>query len=304
MRLLALAFAGSVLCSVSAFAAKDNVVDERRPIIAHVPVTTVLRGQPAEITATITPQGGLVTQAQVHVKLALAGKPIIFPMTPATGEVYKAVVPVSLIKSIHRFWYFIHVYDSNGRVADTLWHEVRILDGANIEGGGAAAAGSSGGSHKGWWIAGGALVAGGVVAAVVANNDDDGGGHTSPPPASSPPPKKKQSSDKNDDDETPPCILTGSERVQYFGLGPFDEQTTRILVCGTCPNATIRATGSWGASDEKTNYNNPTCVDTDTSLQLFLYDPIDLPPPNSETINVYANGVLIDSIPWPDYIND
>lgn len=288
----------------------EHVVDAKRPIIAHVPVTTVLRGQPADITATITPQSGSITSAVTQIKLTLVGKPISFPMNPGTGDVFKVLIPVSAIEGISEFWYFIHSYDSNGHMADTIWHRVRIIEAGADSG----AVGAGFLNTKTAVIGGGLLLAGGITAAVIAHNDDNGGGSdsgsggsTTPPPTQKKMSPGRSSGNNNDHDSPsppatnePPCILTGNERVRYENLDPyFSSSPIGVVICGTCPDATISASATWGASDSQSNFNNPTCNLDNSSLKLFLSKPDGTPPCESQTISVYSNGQLIDTITWP-----
>lgn len=279
---------------------------ENAPVIVHAPVTTVVRDQPAHIIAEITPRDGLITSVTTRVKLALAGKPIEFIMKLGKDNKYEVELPVSLIKSINRFWYFIHVLDSKGHISDTIWFEVRIIDGADVGGGGPAP------SHSALIFSGLILGGGALAAVIVNNNDDDGGSDDSDDPPSGPPTVVSNRSDSDDDDsddddsEEPECVLTGSEQVFYNNLDPFGKDggfPIEVVICGACPNASVDATASWGASDSRDPYNNPSCSQSDITAILFLTKPKGFEGCESETITVRSNGQVIDTILWPDCSN-
>lgn len=283
------------------------------PLIKHVPVTTVLRGQPAHIVASASGQAGaVVTSMTTHVRITDVGKPIVYPMSVGGDGQQSANVPVSLIRGVHRFWYFVEARDSAGRFANTPWYPVRVIDGGE-GGGGAGGGGGSGLSTAGFLAGAGALIGGGL--AIIAANDDGGGGGGGgatvlppAPPAPDPVPPKSgggdQSPEDEDDDEEehdapPACVTTGSENVvlDSGSLDPFSPGTPiSLYVCGACSNATIRVAGSWGEETTVGPYNNPTCSPDEV---ITLEKPGTPPYIGTETIEVFSNGVLIFSTTWP-----
>jgi hypothetical protein len=278
------------------------------PTIKHAPVTTVVRGQPAHIAADIAAMpGATITSVVTFVRLTDVGTPVRYPMTRGSGDgVFATDIPVSLIRGVMRFWYHVHAEDSSGRIADTPWYPVNIVDGGEL--------GGKAGGAGGWFTARNAAIVGGVAlvgggAALLLDDDDDDddddqGGGSTPPATNSPPRNNDKNGDKDDDDddhETPAiCVLTGSERVTMVSGSddPFDSGNPILfVVCGTCSNATIRLVGSWGEETTVGPYNNPTCS---PDSPIPLSKPPSSPPTDSETIEIYSNGSLIHSMTWPD----
>jgi len=297
--------------------------DPQGPNIKHVPTTAVVRGAPVNLSAIITPEPGSVLTSQVVlVRLTDAGTPIEHAMEgSAVDNAYSVILPVALIKNINVFWYAIDTRDDQGRIGGTIWYRVVIIDPVDIRGGfvgkggseSAAAAGLAGGGGGGGGgglgtaglVAGGILIVGGAVA-IIENQDDDDDDKKDPPEVLPP----EESGGRNDDDDepsSPPVCngVTGNETVAYenlslcgsFGKGAKSLDNILILVCYTCPNATISAEGSWEASDQINGFNNPTC--SQTAPILLLPKPDGFPTPGTYTITVYANGIEIDQIVWP-----
>lgn len=304
------ALAVAQFATISPAAENPDDLAGQGPGISHVPVFTVARGQPVVIGATVTEKKAPVAKAVLYVKLFEVQKPIEYPMQAGESNLWQATIPGQVLLPVDHFWYHIEATDTLGAFTDTAWQPVNIVDALAKAGAAAAAAkGGSGGGIGGAapWIIGGALVLGGGYA-IYENNNDDGSGSKSPEPGpASPPTKKKSTSSNGGGDDTsppppPPCILTGGEQAFYDNLNPFEKFSTpiEIVVCGTCTNATVTAVGSWGEVDQITGYTNPRCVMGNPSLTLFLNKP-ESPPdvPESETISVFSNGQLIDSIPWP-----
>ena len=280
------------------------------PTITHVPLVTVVRGDPAVVAAKIECATGSVLDVTIYVRLLDAGKPTPVKMTGKGDGTYEAVVPVSMIRGISRFWYYI---DARGKttpeqaeegVAQTRWYPVTILDAANLESG-------AGGSHKAaYWLLGAAGAVGGAV--LWENHNDNGHGGTPPPPAVVPPPSQTQddedddqeeSSDEQEDDtpEVPACIPTGSGSLTTASA--CDTNTPiGIYACVSCPDAVLEASGSWGGSASQTVYNNEGCSQLGApALQLSQPPGAGLSTlPGDYTITIRANGQVIATLPWPD----
>lgn len=300
--------------------------DPGGPSVQHVPITTVIRGQPANISAIIeAQQGSVLTSKFVLLRLSDAGTPTKHPMAGEPNN-YHVSLPVSLIKSVNVFWYAIDARDDQGRIGGTIWYRVVILDaaeggggaggaagGSSDEGGaGAAAGGGSGGGSGNGRTAGiiiGGLLLGGGAALIIDNNDGGGkkkGGSTTNEDA-------PRDGGNKDDNSTPPtvCTVTGGESVSYENLSYYCGKggDILILVCGTCPDATISAVASWGDQDSLSPFNNPSCSPTAPMLALTPPSQIfarqggtgggNFIPVGSETITVFANGVQIDQVVWP-----
>lgn len=331
----------------------EKAVDPSSPVIGHTPVTTAVRGIPVDITATISAQGGAsITSKTVLVKVSDVGTPVNYPLTGAgSGGAYNAVIPVSFIKGVSVFWYSISVFDSNGRISGTPWIRVVILDpveqggsqgeagisggqgggsgpaepGAGGGGSGGTGAAGGGGIETTTFIVGGVLLAGGTAVAI--ENHGDSKKKSVPEPEPEPQPQPKKPSGGNNESapvvepEEPPCVTTGSETVMYENLSFYCDEgffDIMVLVCGTCPDATISATTSWGEMDSIAMYNNDLCNPAGPKLALPLPDlnfaqsgnrPAKKGAsggggqgffnPGDETITVFANGVQIDQIVWP-----
>lgn len=295
--------------------ASDKPVDPDAPLVGHVPVTTAVRGVPVDISATLHAQAGSVLTSQtVLVRLTDVGTPMPYSMVGKDGEenAYHAVLPVTAIEGVTVFWYAIDARDSQGRIGGTPWIRVVIIEPIAVEGAiapedAAAAAGGTGGG-KTLAIVAGALLLGGGAAVLIENENDDGSGGGDDDEDLPPPPSAAPPSNNNPPPPSPPappaptntpCTgLTGSESVTYDNLSLCDNGADiEILVCGTCPNATIEASGNWGESDSITGYNNPSC--SPTAQRLLVPKTDGFPTPGSHTLTVFSNGQVIDSIPWP-----
>lgn len=288
------------------------------PLIDHAPVTTVVRGQPAHVVAKISGQlGATVVSVNTYVRLADVGNPIKYLMQGGPGDgTYDSEVPVSLIRAVQRFWYYIHAVDSAGRTNDTVWFPVNVIDGGGLPGGAGGAL-----NTRNALIAGGILL-GGATFAIIDHNQGGGGGGEPPapppappaPPAKKDPPKEKEGvpdpiapsnvvqQAQPSDPTPPPCITTGSEVVNFIAssLNPFDPYTPiEVAVCYACTNASIRVTSSWGQEVTVSPYNNgsPSC---DLGNVIQLTKPISAPSANTAWIQVFSNGSLIGSLTWPD----
>ncbi len=276
------------------------------PTIKHAPVTTVVRGQPAHIAADIAAMpGATITSVVTFVRLTDVGTPVRYPMTRGSGDgVFATDIPVSLIRGVMRFWYHVHAEDSSGRIADTPWYPVNIVDGGEL--------GGKAGGAGGWFTARNAAIAGGVAlfgggAALLLDDDDDnndkpttGGGV---PTATNSPPRKSEpkDDDDNDHDNTPRvCVVTGSEQVTLVSGSddPYDlGNPIQFIICGTCSNAAIRVVSSWGEETTVSPFNNPSCSpDNPVPLTKPTATPYTA---DSETIQIFSNGSLIHSLTWP-----
>lgn len=283
-------FAASV--SARAAEAEKWVAEGGCPVIEHVPLAQVLRGTPAVITAKIECPGGQLTEVLLQIRLIDGGQSTSqIKMTGKGDGMYQATVPVSLVRGIARFWYYI---DTKGRTASgeesilqTGWKPVNIIDHGSLE---------SGGRKAGWyWLAGGAALVGGAIA-IENNNDSGGGGSESPPP-----PNPSGGGPTSSTGSTPPpCTLSGAEAAALSGnTSPcFGGPDLDIAVCGTCPGAVVRVIASWGAVRQRTFQNEIPCDPSQVPV-IKLPKP-DFPSgPESETISVLVNGVLIQQFRWP-----
>ena len=282
------------------------------PTMTHVPLVTVVRGDPATVVASIKCPTGSVLSVQVFVRITDAGKPTPIDMQGNGDGTYQAVIPISLIRGINRFWYYI---DARGKstpdqaeegVAQTRWYPVTIVDGAT-EGGGA---GGGGVSKKAlYWLVGGAGAVGGAV--LWENHNDNGGsGGGTPPPAGPPsnPPgnnddedeEEEEDSDSPDTPVTPPCIPTGSAEVSSASACDTNSSVD-VYLCSSCPNSSIEISASWGPVVNISGYNNESCP-PDSAPSASLPQPPNVPGVSvgQFSITVRANGVVIATIPWPD----
>lgn len=150
------------------------------PTVTHIPIVSVVRGTPAVITAKVECPTGEVVEVTLYVRLTDAGKPSPLGMQGQGDALYKAVVPVSMVQGVSRFWYYI---DTKGMgdeeqgdpgVAQTRWHPVNIIEHGELS------EGAAGGGKKAvlWLLAAGG--AGGAYA-VYDHNNDDGDGDPPPP---------------------------------------------------------------------------------------------------------------------------
>jgi len=280
------------------------------PTVTHIPVISVVRGTPAVITAKIECPTGEVVNVTLYVRLTDLGKPSPVSMTGEGDAVYKAIVPVSMVQGVSRFWYYI---DAQGMetedqgapgIAQTRWHPVNIIEHGEFSEGGA------GGGKKAAYLLLGAAGAGGAYLIYDHNKDGDDDGNNPPPPPPAPPANEDEEEDEDEDededaapvDQTPSCIVTGSETASADpGTACDTGSDIGIYVCDACPGATISAEGDWSASDSLDNYNNEACPLNDASPALFLPQPPNVPSVSEGqyTITVRANGQVIATIPWP-----
>lgn len=303
---LGLVFAAPIYASPEKASAPDGC-----PTITHVPLVTVVRGDPAVVAAKIECATGSVLEVTIYVRLLDAGKPTPVQMTGKGDGSYEAVVPVSMIRGISRFWYYI---DARGKttpeqaeegVAQTRWYPVTIIDAAQLEGG-------AGGSHKAaYWLLGAAGVAGGAV--LWENHNDNGHGNNNPPPVVVPPPSsnndeedEEDAEEEEEDEGSPappvnPCVPTGSAEATPASACDTNS-LIGIYICSSCPDSTIEVSGSWGGSASISSYNNEGCgTDNPVAVELAQPPGAGLSAfPGDFTITVRANGTVISTIPWPD----
>lgn len=273
------------------------------PTLTHEPVATALRGFPTPLHLKVDAHGVLLTQTVARIRLSEGGAPTTMPLSKEGGD-YKVLVPVSMVEGVTVFWYSFDISNEKSETASTHWQRVIILEGAADGKGGAAAAKASGGGSGGGFpggtpgkIVGGVILLGGAVVGVDALLDDDSGGGKKKPTTT--PPTSTNRTTKTRTSPYACTTLSGLEQVTYGNLTVSNAFDINITVCRTCSNATISATGSWNASDSISNFNNPDCSPDVQSLSLTK--PINrIPVPNGTyTIDVFSNGQLINSIPWP-----
>ena len=231
-------------------------------------------------------------------------------MTGQGDGVYQAVIPVSMISGINRFWYYL---DARGRsapgqavpgIVQSRWYPVTVVEVGDGSSGGGAGEKSTVAPVL-WWLLGGAAVAGGAVA-LEHHNDDGGGSPSPPPPAPANTGGGRDEEEEEEDEESPappapaPCQPSGSASVSLASACQITPPIA-VEVCSSCPNSLIEVTSSWGAVDRRSNYNNEGCgVESDAPF--FLTQPPGVPSISvgQFTISVQVNGQLIGTYPWPD----
>lgn len=291
------------------------------PTMTHVPLVTVVRGDPATVVATIECPTGTVLSVQVFLRITDAGKSTPIDMEGKGDGTYQAVIPISLIRGINRFWYYI---DARGKstpdqaeegVAQTRWYPVTIVDGGANSGGagGAIGGGSAGGGGGGnntllWILAGAGAVGGGVL---LENHNDDGGSGGGAPPPGNPPPVPSGNNDEDDEDEEEeasappeppapaPCIPTGSAYASSASACDTNS-TIEIYVCSSCPDSFIEISASWGPSISFGGYNGGCQSEPPPAADLPQPPGVPSVTVGQYSITVRANGVVIDTISWPD----
>ncbi len=302
---------GSLFLDLPAEAGPEKVsAPDGCPTITHVPLVTVVRGDPATVVAKIECATGTVLDVKVYVRVLDAGKPSPIEMTKNSDGLYQAVIPISLIRGINRFWYYL---DARGKttpdqaeegVAQTRWYPVTIVDGATEGGGSGGAAGSK---KALYWLLGGAGAVGGAV--LWENHNDDGPDHQKPPPMANNPPPSNNSNNNDDDEEeedddpappvTPPCIPTGDASASSASACDTNSPIA-VYACSSCPDSLIEISASWGPVVVVNNYNGGCVAEPDPAG--YLPQPPNVPSISEGqfTITVRANGQLLGSIPWPD----
>lgn len=308
------------LLSVLVVALAANCALAIAPKITHAPVTTAIRGVPTLLHCSVEAYGLLLTQKVARVRLSESGTPSTLQLVKA-DDGYEALVPVPMVEGIHAFWYSLDLSNEKGETSSTVWQRVVIVEAAADGKGGASASAAGGGGGGGGggagggaaggaggaggegignnpatWIGGGILLIGagfGINELVDGDSGSGGSGGKNPPTIVTNKPTKRQT--------TSPyaCTgLSGLEQVTYENLTVSNNSPIIIRVCRTCTNATISAYGSWESDDEIANFNNPNC--NGGAPTLSLNKPGFTTEPNGTyTIDVYSNGQLIDSIPWP-----
>lgn len=247
------------------------------PTIRHVPVTTAARGVPTKLVATVENHSGTITQSVALVRVTDLGVPTAQPLKPMSDGTSEAIVPVALVEGIESFWYSLTVSNDKGETTSTHWQQVRILE--------------NGFHGKQTALIGAGILAAGGAGLLIANNNDGGGHNNAPvPPVTNAPVKTV----------VKPCVLSGDEGVSYANLSTADHKDITILVCRTCPNATIRADATWGQSAELTKYDNWECNRGANYLLVLPKPPFRQPPPSGTySIEVRSNGQLISTKSWP-----
>lgn len=273
------------------------------PNLKHVPLGTVVRGQPAAISALVECGGGTVEQVTLFVRLTDLGKPTATAMSGDGAGLHKSVVPVSLVRGVSRFWYYIEAKAKNAagdeEIIQTKWYPVNILDGADAGGGG------GGGGHGALWALGAAGVAGAGYLIYDHNNDDDDNDNNGAPGNPPAPPTGGGSGGGDDEDgdetdESPECRINGFETAAVAdGTACDDEADVRIWVCNTCPDAIIEAVGSWGVNSIETGYNNLGCKQSGPPALTLPPPPFGVEFEGQYTVSVLVNGEVIKVVPWP-----
>lgn len=233
------------------------------PRIVHAPVTTVVRGIPAQILAHIDCADAPVPQGNLYVKFSLIGKPAPIRMRAAGNTAFEGLVPVSMLQGISRFWYYVEGVSKDGVTNQTPWYPVRVIQPDTLSAGlGAVAATGAESSpsllSRPWTWAGIAVLAGGG-AAIAANQGGDGsGGSDEEAPAPSTPAKKKPRHHENshDDDNNggggfdPSDVVTisavGTATGGYSGI-PQDQVIDGTALVGARTVQGIRCTLSYNA---------------------------------------------------------
>ena len=315
LTIMAVLFAGSLIPPASAETKAVSEVAEAvkdAPAVNHVPVTSILRSVPVSLSAIITASAGsTITSAVVLVRLTDVGTPVSIAMKGADDGAYNATIPVTLFEQVKVFWYAIDVRDSESRIGGTVWYRVIIIDPIDPGAGGSAAVATSSGWGKGGAAAVGVgLLVGGGIALEHHNDSGSSKSGNNSPSSSAPPPSNTGSGGGNtttpppNNPDPPPCTTTGIETASYENMTLYCDEVQSyddilILVCNTCPTASVSATASWGASDIITQYSNTGCSQTAPKLRLEKPPANGFVNPGDYTISVFVNGNLIDSTPWP-----
>jgi len=302
-------FSWILLLLLSIPVAAEDAEEEKGPRIIHEPVIRLCRGVPAIFRAQIKSEGESITSAVVRVKAQIVDPVVTFPMADHGTNLYQSIVPVDWYGSIHRFFYSIAAADSAGETNGTPWLPVQVINCAEAA---STVAGAGGGGGKALLIGGAVLLVGGTTAAIIENNNDDGGGGPKNAPTETGNEKSGGGGSSNDrprfpnfppappeePEEPEPCVLTGNETVSYSGEYIFDESPIVITICYTCSNATISASTTWGESDTIPNAPNDDCQRNNAVLILNEPSEPDCAA-EYETISVFSNGQLIDTLLWP-----
>jgi len=273
-------------------------VSPNAPAIHHVPIAMATRGTPVPLNCTIDDHGLTLTQSIAQVRLTDAGKPLTLQMRGNAKNEFETFVPAAVITGVDAFWYSLTATAERSDSTSTRWQRVTIV--------------GSGKSAKPFWKepalwVGGGLAFGGIIAAIAANNrDGSSSGNGSSPAAQTE--SVPDATEKNSARAVTrpalltvlkPCTLSGQEQVSYMNLDATSTAPIIISVCRTCSNATVSADGSWGASDQLTNFNNPDCNAAAPTLTLAKPAIRVPPPPGTYTIEVRSNGQIISAVPWP-----
>lgn len=309
--LLAVLFSLGVLSVVHAAPQKVSAPDGC-PTMNHVPLVTIVRGDPALVVAQVACENGEVLKVQLFVRLTDAGKPTPVDMVRQGDGTYQAIIPIALLRGINRFWYYI---DAHGKttpdqaedgVAQTRWNPVTIVD-AVTDGGGAGGGGAGGSKKALYWLLGGAGAAGGAV--LLENHNDDGPDNQNPPPPANNPPPSNNSNNEDDEEEeeeddstppvNPPCIPTGDASATSASACDTNSPIG-IFVCSSCPNSSLEISASWGPVAIVNNYNGGCEAEPPTAAELPQPPGVPSISEGQFSITVRANGQILGTIPWPD----
>ncbi len=317
---------GVALLGGVCFAAPERVQGpDGCPLMDHVPLSVVPRGVPASVSADVSCPSGQVASVTLYVRVTDAGKPTSHAMNGEGDGTYQALVPLSLIQGVERFWYYLDARgapaEQGGQeeaVAQTRWHAVTIVEAVD------PSSSSKGLSWKKAGLWGGGA---GLLALLLLNRDDD---DSEPEPLPSEPEpdggRDDEEDEEDEDDEAPapaatggdtpvtttpeevdepevvvdsPCTLTGSEAATLSSTSPCDASDMEIRICNTCTNVTIEATATLGESSSATGYSGESCAPTAPAALLLPKPEVFPQTAESYTIEVRVNGTVISSTPWP-----
>lgn len=315
------------------------------PTIEHAPVLETLRGVPVEIVANVTCPTGHLGEVFLQLRLTDLGEPKEFRMKDEGNGKYKAIVPVSMIQGLPRFWYYIDargtVQDDEATRAQTSWHMVTIVDPKRI--------GGFWPREASWLGAGLAALGGGFLIHDNSHDHDtkqsnplvsplassDGGGEGSNSGRSSPqrsrtggasPPAEPDSppagpGDSSSPTNSPPCTGPTDAFVEFRNTSPCALGDIEVRVCGSCSNANIEVSASWGPYVQTTASEIVSC-DYEPGAIINITKPVDQDiggfwggvsggrPSRSgasggaggaerEDIYVIINGVTVAHLAWP-----
>lgn len=268
------------------------------PTIEHAPVLETVRGVPVEIIADVTCPTGHLGEVFLQLRLTDLGKPKEFRMKDEGNGKYKAIVPVSMIQGLPRFWYYIDargtVQDDEATRAQTPWRMVTIVDPKRI--------GGFWPREASWLGAGLAALGGGFLIHDNSHDHDteqsnpsvspvasgDGGGEGSNSGRSSPQRSRTSGSSTPQADppapsgtgtppatNSPPCTgTTGDEFVDFQNTSPCAPGDIQVRVCFTCPNAKIEVSTSWGPYVQTTASELLSC-DYEPGATINIAKPVD-----------------------------
>ncbi len=119
--ILAAVAASAVLLSAAA-------TSTAKPVIAHDPVRTAVKGEPLGLRATVRDAGGRVSSVSVFYASSRGMTPFRRDMSTTGAGIWFGSIPGHLIGPGSNLFYYVHADNMEGESTDTDWVTVRVIE--------------------------------------------------------------------------------------------------------------------------------------------------------------------------------